>query len=283
MKLQLNKRVLNENELKKILIEINSGENTWNDVDQLLSVESMITHIGSTDAELRDKLIYTTFFRMIIEDNQIESDLLIELLDICLNELLHKGLGENGTDSVFARSFTTLLMALILYKDNKDNLLTHTKIEKVKDQLIIYLNQEKDLRGYVPGKGWAHSVAHAADTFDELVKNPKISNDLYPEILEPLWNKMFVSDTVYIHHEDERMVTPIIEMLNNGLNVEEIESLLQNVPEDLKTKKEELSEEEYWFLVFNCKAFLKSFYVKISAESKYGSIQESIKRCLEKV
>jgi hypothetical protein len=283
MKLQLNKKVLNETELKNILIEVNSGEKTWKDVDLFLSVKSMITHIGSTDAELRDKLIYTFFFRMIIEDNQIESDLLIELLDICLSEHLHKGLGENGTDSVFTRSFTTLLMALILYRDIEDNFLSHTKIENVKSQLIMYLNQEKDLRGYVPGKGWAHSVAHAADTFDELVKNPKISNDLYPEILEPLWKKMFVSDTVYIHQEDERMITPIIEMLNNGLHVEEIERLLQNVPEELKVKKERLAEEEYWFLVFNCKAFLKSFYVKIGVETKYGSIRDSIERCLEKV
>jgi Protein of unknown function (DUF2785) len=283
MKLQLNKTPLNENELKRILIDIKSGEKEWNDVDRILVVNSMINHIGSTDAELRDQLVYTSFFRMIIEDNQLEAYLLIELLDISLSQLLYKGVGEIGTDSVFTRSFTTLLIALILYRDNKENFLTQTTIEKVKDQLIQYIKNEKDLRGYVPGKGWAHSVAHAADTFDELVKNPKISGDLYPEILQPLWSKMFVSDSVYIHHEDERMVTPIVEMLNNGMEVEEIERLLQNIPAEMKAQKEYLAEEEYWFLIFNCKAFLKSFYVKINGESKFDSIQKSIERCLYNV
>jgi hypothetical protein len=132
MKLQLNKTPLNENELKRILFDIKSGEKEWNDVDRILVVNSMITHIGSTDVELRDQLIYTSFFRMIIEDNQLEAYLLIELLDICLSELLYKGVGENGTDSVFTRSFTTLLIALILYRDNKENFLTQTTIEKGK-------------------------------------------------------------------------------------------------------------------------------------------------------
>jgi hypothetical protein len=283
MKLQLIETSLNENELKRILIEIKSGEKAWIDVDRIVVIKSMITHIGSTDADLRDQLIYTSFFKMIIEEKLLESDLLIELLDICLGELLYKGLGENDTDSVFTRSFTTLLIALIIYRDNNENFLTQSTIDKLKDRLIQYINNEKDLRGYVPGKGWAHSVAHVADAFDELVRNPKISGGLYPEILQPLWNKMFISDSVYIHHEDERMVTPIVAMLNNDMDVEEIDRLIQNVPAEMKVHKEHLAEEQYWFLVFNCRAFLKSFYMKIDGDSRFDSIQKSIEQCLDKV
>jgi Protein of unknown function (DUF2785) len=281
--MKLDKAAFTEKKLKGILPEIKSGEKAWKDVDQILTIKSMITHIGSTDSELRDKLIYTSFFRLIIEDNQIESELLTELLDISLNVLLLKGIGEKGTDTVFTRAFTTLLIALILYRDNKDNFLGQSHIDRVKDQLIMYINNEQDLRGFVSGKGWAHSVAHVADAFDELVKNPKISPENYPAILQPLWNKMIVSDSVYIHDEDERMITPIFEMLNNGLEVQVIVRLVNNIPTELKAQKEQLDEEKYWFLVFNSKTFLKSFYVKISRDSKFDAIRKSIEQCLAEI
>jgi hypothetical protein len=283
MKLQLDKAVFTEKELKGILTEIKSGEKAWKDVNQILTIKSMITHIGSIDFELRDKLIYTSFFRLIIEDNQLESELLTELLDISLNDLLLKGIGENGTDTVFTRAFTTLLIALILFRDNEDNFLGKSHIDRVKDQLIMYINTEKDLRGFVSGKGWAHSVAHVADAFDELVKNPKIRPEHYPAILHPLWNKMLVPYSVYIHDEDERMITPILEMLNNGLDEQVIVRLVNNIPTELKTQKEQLDEEKYWFLVFNGKTFLKSFYVKISGDSKFDSIRKSIEQCLAEI
>ena len=56
----------------------------------------------------------------------------------------------------------------------------------MKDKLISYVNREKDVRGYVREKGWAHCMAHVADAFDELVKNTnlKFLSRLSPIILE---------------------------------------------------------------------------------------------------
>lgn len=283
MSIKLNHSVLDEIELINVLTQIKTGEKAWSEENKHEIVKSMIIHIGSTNSELRDKLIYTSFFRLIVENNLLEPEFLIELLNICLNDLLLKGIGEKGTDSVFTRAFTTLLIALILYRDNQDDFLSQGHVEMVKDHLILYINNEKDLRGFVPGKGWAHSIAHVADAFDELVKNPKISHALYPEILQPLWNKMFVSDSVYIHEEEERMITPIVEMLNNGLDVEEIVTQVQNIPAVLKARKEIVDEEEYWFLIFNSKTFLKSFYMNINGESRFHEIQMGIEHCLKEI
>ncbi|WP_175991467.1 DUF2785 domain-containing protein [Bacillus sp. Marseille-Q1617] len=283
MNLQLHKTALKDNDLKIVLTQIKSGEKNWLEVDRLSIVQAMFAHIGSTDPELRDQLIYTSFYRMIIEDNLIEPENLKKLLFKSINELLHKGIGESGTDSVFTRTFTTLLIALILYRDNEESFLTQEDIDQVKHELIHYINEEIDLRGYVPYKGWAHSIAHVADTFDELVKSPKISQELYSEILHPLWKKMLVSESTYIHQEDERMVTPIIEMLDRGLSEQEVITQVQALPAELKAQKEHLDEEKYWFLVFNSKAFLKSFYMKLNEYSKFSSLQESIQQCLREI
>ncbi|MDG5472095.1 DUF2785 domain-containing protein [Jeotgalibacillus sp. ET6] len=274
---------LSECELKNILTKIKHGDSDWQEVDRLLIVMSMLEHIGSTDAELRDQLIYTSFYRLIIESNHLESELLKELLNACLSELIFKGIGEEETDTVFTRAFSTLLIALILYRDNQENFLSSSTVTAIKENLITYMNQEKDLRGYVTDKGWAHSVAHVADTFGELVKNPKLNTDCYPEILGTLWNKILISKTVYVHDEEERLIIPILEMLDRGLTVQKIEELIQHLPIKLKNQKEQLESEKYWFLVFNVKTFLKSFYIKIHRNSKLLALQNSIEQALSKM
>jgi hypothetical protein len=273
---------MTEFEIKKTLTEINCGEKSWSEVNRLSIVKSMIQYIGSTDSELRE-LIYSSFYQLIIESNQLESELLEELLDICLDDLLFKGIGENGTDTVFIRVFTSLLLALILYRDNQDNFLSQGTIFKVKEKLKQYINAEEDLRGYVSDKGWAHSMAHVADAVDELVKSPKLNQQYYLEILPSLWNKIFVSSSVYLHDEDERVLTPIIQMLNNGLDVQEIEKLLHNLPIEMTAQKDQLEYEKYLFLRFNSKSFLKSFYIKVNRNDKLVSLQNSIEKCLAKI
>ena len=274
---------IKEIELKKILTEIKNGRKTWEEESKVFIVKSMVEHIGSTDSELRDELIYSSFYQLIIEKNQLEHELLKELLDMCLSDLLFKGIGENNTDTVFTRSFTTLLIALILFRDNEDNFLSKDMVLKIKDKLIDYINLEKDLRGYVSVKGWAHSIAHVADTIDELVKNQKIDQKFYLEILKALCNKVLVSTSVYVHGEEERLIIPILEMLNNGLNPEEIEKIIQYIPIELEIQREQIDEENYWFLVANCKTFLKSFYIKVNQNSNLLFLNRSLEKCLKEI
>ena len=142
--------VMEEHELKKYLQEYKSGDKQWDVENHVGLVKSMMHFIGSTDSELRDKLIYSTFFHLTL-DNQLEHDLLSDLLDYSLSDdMLFKGIGENGTDTVFTRAFSSLVIAVILYKDNEDDFLPRDAVYKTKDHLINYINSENDLRGFVP-------------------------------------------------------------------------------------------------------------------------------------
>ncbi|WP_082386228.1 DUF2785 domain-containing protein [Rossellomorea vietnamensis] len=275
--------IMEEHELKKYLQEYKSGDKPWDIKNHVGLVKSMMHFIGSTDSELRDKLIYSTFFHLAI-DNQLEDDLLSDLLDYSLSDdMLFKGIGENGTDTVFTRAFSSLVIAVILYKDNEDDFLPRDAVYKTKDLLINYINSENDLRGFVPVKGWAHSIAHVADAFDELILNKKIEQKDLLDMLPPLWEKILVSDSVYVHGEDERMATPILAMLEKGLDLVEIEHLLKGIPAELKRRKEQVNEENYWFLEANCKNFLKSFYVKISSRENLISLRRNIELCLSEL
>ena len=102
-------------------------------------------------------------------------------------------------------------------------------------------------------------------------------------MLKPLWNKVFVSQSVYIHDEDERILIPMLAMLENGLDIQVIEVLLESLPEELESRKEQIEEENYWFLYANCKKFLKSFYIKTDGNEHFRSLQKSIEKCLAEI
>ena len=88
-------------ELKQILKEYLNSEMRWDEVSESHIIVAMMEHIGSTDPELRDKLIYSSFFRLI---NSLNHEKLIELLELSLKDsFLFKGIGENVTDTVFTR------------------------------------------------------------------------------------------------------------------------------------------------------------------------------------
>lgn len=254
--------IYQERDLKLMLTDIRDGTVRLQELDEERVIQSMLHHIGSTDAELRDQLIYTLFYRFIIEDEQLANEQLIYLFNMTLKYHLFHGIGETSSDTVFTRAFSTLLIALILYQDRQQGFLSETNLEMLKAKLLAYLDCEIDTRGYVPTKGWAHAIAHVADAFDELVLHPHLDETEFVEILEALWDKVMFP-TVYLHDEDERLLNPIFALLERGMDEHEIVVLLDGLPAQLSAQKQQLEPEHYWHVVHNMKTFLKSFFVKL--------------------
>ena len=64
--------------------------------------------------------------------NLLDHRCLTELWDYSLNHLLVKGIGEKESDWVFTRSFTSLLVALMLARDLQDNFCPRLALRTVK-------------------------------------------------------------------------------------------------------------------------------------------------------
>ncbi|WP_160912374.1 DUF2785 domain-containing protein [Halobacillus litoralis] len=267
---------MNEEQLKKVLSEVKKGEIPWAEVHEQELISSMMAHIGSLDAALRDDLIFSTFAQLIVEKNQLKEELMEEMMDLCLRELLFKGIGEKDTDTVFTRTFTSLLMALLLYRDKEDDFLSRTNIVDVKEAFLRYLSLEEDYRGYVNDRGWAHSMAHVADAVDELVRNEKTDSAVYPELFRALWSKIFIYEHAYIHGEEERILTPIMEMLNRGLEINLVEDHLKELSLDWHEHKNKATMEQYLIFRNNAKAFLKSLYIQLNQQSNYMQLQKQV-------
>jgi len=250
-------------------------------IDQFALALKMMSYIGSTDSELRDDLVYTTFATWILKQHLFNNAQLRQLLFMVLDcQYIFYGIGETDTDSVFTRSFSVLLLPLILISHREKPFLTRWEIGEVKTALLKYLEQERDLRGYVAGKGWAHAVAHAADALDDLAQCPEMGSTDLLDILNVIAAKMCEGSIPYIYEEDERMVTAVISVLNRHLvGEEDIEKWMRGFA--LSVKKSKRSPLNYRHL--NVKNFLRSLYFRMRQKSMDEKLILKVSEILQKI
>lgn len=147
----------------------------------------LTTMLGSTRPEVRDGTAYPALTTWI--ERGVYDDLLIGLGDGMVAGLA-AGLGENGTDSVFRRSFSALILGECLDRNNAEHLLPGAKVLEWGDRLATWYLAEKDLRGFVPDKGWAHAVAHGADAIGSLGESPHLAGPELAVMLDILTERL---------------------------------------------------------------------------------------------
>ncbi|MFC7373491.1 DUF2785 domain-containing protein [Fictibacillus iocasae] len=239
----------------------------------------MMQHIGDTDPDLRDKLIYTKMFHMIkaqlFTNSELEHLLILSVDD----QHLFFRLGEEGTDSVFTRTFSVLITALVLNRHNENPFLSDAVFQEVKSRVFQYARRERDIRGYVEHQGWAHSVAHMADCLDELALNEAAGKDDLTEILHIAQQKMMESRLVFDTEEDERMATAVVMVLKRGLHsYEELIAWLESWSDYKKTE----DYNENFTVKINAKHFLRCLYFRLNGVSS-GVTREDIENVLVKL
>lgn len=172
----------------------------------------IFSYLSSTDPELRDDIAYIVYANW-LKRNMFSSEVIRLHVDKLLANL-DKGIGEVESDTVFLRAFSILLLAEIVHNDNKQPLLDRSYVKKILEKGIWYLGAEKDPRGYVPVKGWAHALAHTADLMLVLARNRFIdAGDLW-SMLSTISNKIVhATNHIYIHGEDERLAAAVVEIL----------------------------------------------------------------------
>ncbi|CAG9614463.1 hypothetical protein BACCIP111899_03693 [Bacillus rhizoplanae] len=251
--------MMDQYELKQELQHIkNNNYSVPEDVDAYPYAQWMLDYIGSPDAELRDELIYSTLERWITGEVFRQKELRGLLLQALSPDYLFYKIGEKETDSVFKRAFSILIPPLILSVHEKEPFLSEEQLYSVAEQVLEYVYLEQDVRGYVEGKGWAHSTAHAADALDALARTIR-NREFSHAILAAVRHKICLHDYLYINFEDERLVTAVMSLRNQGiLAQEEWKNWLHSF-----TVIEEAPAPRNDILVQNIKSFLRSLYFRV--------------------
>ena len=270
--------IYKEKNLKEKLIKIEKNNYLLEMEEDYFNIGlEMLDNIGSLDPILRDDLIYGTLSHWILE-NKFTVEQLKKLLNISLDthHLFYK-LYEKNDDAVFKRTFSVLIVALIIKKHREENFLAKEELYEVKDKLIEYMNNEQDVRGYVEVKGWAHSAAHTADALDELVQCSYITKKDLLDILNSIKAKVCIGYYVYIEEESERMITAVENSFNrNMLSDSEITEWLY----EFKLQNTKASYIENMHLNVNVKGFLRALYFRLLYQDKFNGINEEIKKTI---
>ncbi|MED3553686.1 DUF2785 domain-containing protein [Cytobacillus praedii] len=253
------------------------------DIDMDSLIEKMLGSIGSIDSELRDKLIYNTFGKLIMEDFLTVKQM-HHIIDICYKNLFFD-IGQKASNTVFTRSFSALVIALIIEKDREKRFLSDDIILKLINGSIEYLNLETDIRGYVEEKGWAHSIAHGADLLSETIRHPLFNTKFSYKCLETIKHCLFkesTDDTPYVDDEEERLIFAVEALMEKGITSNEIESWVVELSNELN----ELLENEGYSLNFfrkrsNVVNFLRGFYFRLLYKNSNLKLRENIVTALK--
>nr|WP_154982920.1 DUF2785 domain-containing protein [Paenibacillus xylanexedens] len=249
--------------------------------DAFVLIQEMLHNIGTVDAQLRDELIYTTLSHWIPGLSLTTSELEHILTTVLDRDHLLYGLGETHSDSVFTRSFSMLVIPLLFMRHAASPFLSSDRIHQIKDVVFHNVREEKDYRGYDETKGWAHAVAHAADVLEDLAQYNELDEADLSTMLDLVYEKMTISDRVYSDGEDERMITPVMCILDrNILSQASVQQWIQR----FGTVENESEFLPAFRQKNNIKNFLKSLYFRIKFHGVYdAALCPTIEQTLYKV
>jgi hypothetical protein len=157
--------------------------------------------LGDTDPEMRDGTAYPTLATWV--SRGVYDDLLSGLGD-GMAAGLGVGLGERDTDSVFRRSFSALVLGECIARDNERPLVAGSKVLEWGDRVATWLLRERDLRGFVPDKGWARSPHVAANELTVVL------DVIADRVLLPV-------DRLFSNGEPDRLAAATIEVLRRNI------------------------------------------------------------------
>jgi len=262
---------MTDTELKDKLIEIKNNDfHVPEGFSDFEAVEYVMRALHSTDSDLRDDLGYTILSKWLIEFKLLDGKQLMTILNRTLSErLLFYEVGEELSDHVFLRSFSALLIALILYRDNQEPFIGRQDYTELLEHLNHYCELENDYRSFVEGKGWAHAPAHISDALDECAQNRFVGESECITIWESLLTMLRNAPTVFDAEEDERMATAVVSMVTSKkITVSVLIQWLRNI--DLQKPNQSVHASafrKYLIQRVNMKHFVRCIYFRLKNAS----------------
>ena len=236
--------------------------------------EELFSYIGSLDPELRDVIGYETFANWLDQDKYTLEQIRPYIPRLAIN--LQSGIGEQGTDTVFLRAFSILFLAEIIHHDNQDPFLEKDDVHSILTKGLAYLKEERDPRGYVAEKGWAHTLAHTADLLYVLSSNRFIARAELEQMLNAITEKLTEPiDWLYPYGEDDRLVQALLgavqrKLLDEFFYKQWLNSFIYSEGKR-RPWKGSFTNQPLHNAYFNSRNFLRSLHLKILEKPKIAS------------
>ena len=233
----------------------------------------LTTMLGSPDPSMRDDLAYPTLATWV--DRGVYDDLITGLGD-GMAAGLTVGLGEQGNDSVFRRAFSVLVLAECIDRDNQEGLLPAGKLLEWGDRIASWYLRERDLRGFVAGKGWAHAVAHGADAIGVLGRSPHLGRNELTVLLDVIADRLLAPvDQPFGHGEPDRMALATMTLLRrNVVPLTLVEPWVARIAAGAEHASD--GESDPFTGTANAQAFLRALYLQLAIAPKPPDIRPDL-------
>ncbi|WP_246159355.1 DUF2785 domain-containing protein [Nocardioides antri] len=195
----------------------------------------------------------------------VYDDLLPGLGDGIATGLL-TGIGERGTDTVFRRSFSALVVAEVIDRDTRRPRVTRAKVHEWGDRLATWFLNERDERGYVPNQGWAHAIAHGADALGTLARSPHCGPGELLVVLDVIGDRVARGPgPVWFSGEPDRLAMATIQVLRRGLVPDElVDSWLERIAVAARPRRDGSDAPDIYRQTGNAAAFLRALYLQLA-------------------
>lgn len=236
--------------------------------------EELTVMLGAADPALRDGTAYPTLATWIARG--VYDDLLPGLGDGMVVGLGH-GLGEQGTDSVFRRAFSVLVLAECIQRDNARPLVLGGKVLQWGDAIATWMLREQDLRGYVDGKGWAHAVAHGADALAALAASPHLGHPELTVLLDVVADRLLLPVSApFAHGEADRLVGTTMAVLRRGtVPLTVLEPWLNRIAAGASAFSRGAGSDPFR-ATGNAQAFLRALYLQLAIGSRPPTVRADL-------
>jgi Protein of unknown function (DUF2785) len=175
----------------------------------------LVELLGDPDPELRDELAYSILSTWIARG--VYDDLLVSLGDSVARGMF-VGLGSDGQPTIFRRSFAALVVAACINRDEAARLTSRDVFLRWSDLGLSWFLAERDLRGRIPGQGWAHAGAHGADLLQAIAASHHTGQDEARVVLDVISERLRTpTQYVLVDNEVDRLALAALTVVYRNL------------------------------------------------------------------
>ncbi len=229
------------------------------------STVELVEMLGHPNPRMREDLAYPLLTTWI---NNGTFDAVLSGLGDGIVPGLRYGLGHDGDMSVLRRSYSALMLAEIIGRDNNEHLMSANSVLDWGDHATAWYTREQDHRGWIPEQGWANAVAHGADLLAALARSRHFGRLELTVLLDVIADRV-LTPTSYIwrHGEEDRLAYAVMTLLHrNALDPIIVEPWLARLGDGIKPPRTRGHLEAEWPppAVRNTSSFLRALHLQLA-------------------
>lgn len=170
--------------------------------------------LAAADPHLRDELAFEALANWMRKGELAPATLR------AVRDRLYAMLGEPDPQG-YAWPFAALALAEVARTDRVSPWMTPAERTAMVLRALTYLESVRDYRGFEPGEGWRHGVAHGADWLMQLTLNPALDAPQLHRIVDAVAAQVVPATGVaYVFGEPQRLAAPIVYAAQRGVRDE---------------------------------------------------------------